>query len=166
MIRIGLDPGLKGAIAAIYDGGVIVLHKLPVHKVYKKEEVDPLAFYGLLRSMLDGDDVDVFAVLETTQAMPKFHGAKRVDTPTTAMSLGIGWGVCYAVFAVLMVPRERVSPAKWKKAMGLDADKKKSIAKAKELFPSVNLVPSGCRVESDGFAEALLLAEYGRRIHG
>jgi hypothetical protein len=63
------------------------------------------------------------------------------------------------------IPFERVTPQKWKSAMGIPkgSDKAASIRRAEELFPDVDFVPPGCRVKSDAFAEALLLAEYARR---
>ena len=57
-----------------------------------------------------------------------------------------------------------VSPQKWKKEFNLDSDKQKSIDTAKKLFPDVNLFRTNrCTKEHDGMAEALLIAEYGRR---
>lgn len=38
-----------------------------------------------------------------------------------------------------------------------------SIARAKQLFPGVNLIPEGCKKPQDGLSDALLLAEFGRR---
>jgi hypothetical protein len=39
-----------------------------------------------------------------------------------------------------------------------------AIETVQHLFPTVNLIPDGCSVEHDGMAEALLIAEYCRRI--
>lgn len=54
----------------------------------------------------------------------------------------------------------KVTPQKWKKFFGLDRDKKKSIALAKELFPEME---EQLTASKDGRAEALLIAEFGRR---
>ena len=60
-----------------------------------------------------------------------------------------------------------VSPQKWKKYFGLNKDKQLSIDICKEIFPNVNLFRTPrCKKESDGMAESLLLAEYGRVKNG
>lgn len=55
-----------------------------------------------------------------------------------------------------------VSPQRWKKAMGVNQDKLKSLTVARELWPNAPL----SRMKDHGRAEALLIAEYLRRTHG
>ncbi len=63
------------------------------------------------------------------------------------------------------LPIEFVSPRVWKKRMGLTtADKETSRAMAIRMFPL--LAKELARKGDDGRAEALLIAEYGRRIWG
>jgi hypothetical protein len=69
----------------------------------------------------------------------------------------------------LEIPHQVVHPSTWKKEMFRDAAYKKgkgaSILAAKRLFPSVSLrLTEGAKKDSDGAAEALLLAEYARRL--
>ncbi|MEF9603307.1 hypothetical protein O4J55_13490 [Paracoccus sp. PXZ] len=54
-----------------------------------------------------------------------------------------------------------VRPTTWKPALGLTADKRESLAMARELFPGAADMLS--RAKDDGRAEALLLTEYHRR---
>lgn len=68
-----------------------------------------------------------------------------------------------AVCRILDKPVDLVSPQKWKPAVGIPpkSDKKYGLRLARELFPDVDL-----HWESkDGRADALLIAEYGRRLH-
>ena len=56
-----------------------------------------------------------------------------------------------------------VTPQKWKKYYQLGSDKQQSVDKCHQLFPSISLLPSPrCHKDSDGMAEALLIANYGK----
>ena len=66
--------------------------------------------------------------------------------------------------AALEIPCQLVTPRTWKGEFGLNGSKDRSIEVCKRLFPGVYLLPSSkCRKESDGMAEAILIAEYARR---
>jgi crossover junction endodeoxyribonuclease RuvC len=63
------------------------------------------------------------------------------------------------VIAAAGIPLHLVSPAKWKRAYGLDADKEKSRALALRLWPArADLFG---RKRDHGRAEAALIARYG-----
>ena len=82
-------------------------------------------------------------------------------------NFGMNCGWIQGVLDSLNIPYELVSPQKWKKEFGLASDKKASIRTAQRLFPGVSLkAGEKCRVENDGMAEALLIAEYARRKLG
>lgn len=79
---------------------------------------------------------------------------------------------CQAIFETICCVRGyscTIVPARtWQRTMfaglGKVADTKAaSILVAKRLFPGVDLRPGQCRKDQDGLADALLLAEYGRR---
>ena len=62
-----------------------------------------------------------------------------------------------------------VRPQEWQRvqlagAPGEDT-KAQSIAQAKRLWPAVSLVRPRGRVESDGIADALHVAQFGRQVH-
>ena len=64
----------------------------------------------------------------------------------------------------LGISYQEIPPEKWKKEFGLNTDKQKSIAVCRQLFPEADLRHSErSRVDNDGMAEALLMAEYARR---
>jgi len=65
----------------------------------------------------------------------------------------------------MRIPYQLIPPQRWKKAFGLHSDKQQSIEECVRIFPDANLLPTArCRKPSDGMAEALLIAEYGRQI--
>ena len=98
----------------------------------------------------------IYAVVEKVGAMP---GQGVVSMFNFGKSAGFIEGVLAAFgIEILLVP-----PQKWKKAYDLGSDKQKSIEKCQEMHPELSLLPtSRCKKPSDGMAEAVLIAEYGR----
>lgn len=147
MIYIGIDPGKKGAIAVIYDE----LDALEIKAVpYSDEELINLceALTGL---------PGVRCCLESVHAMPK-QGVRSTFT------FGVAFGYIKGVLEANRISYQEIPPERWKKEFGLNTDKKKSIEVCKALFPEVSLLPTDrSRVDNDGMAEALLMAEYARR---
>lgn len=148
MIYIGIDPGAKGGIAYIEDVAGI---RLSCNAVPYSPEV--------LKSLAKkwGTDDLARCCLENVHSMPK-QGVK------STFAFGESFGYIKGVLESFEIPYQEVAPNKWKKEFSLiGKDKAASIYCAKKLFPGVSLIPDGCRVEKDGLAEALLMAEYARR---
>lgn len=79
---------------------------------------------------------------------------------------------CQALFEMVCCakgyPYTIVRAGTWQRTMfaGLGKvrdTKAASISRVAQLFPDVNLIPDGCKKQHDGLADALLLAEFGRR---
>lgn len=144
----GIDPGQQGGIARIRFG------------VNRPTIVQPMPENALLIVAALGNLAIDLVVLEKAQSMPKQGIAG-------AFNYGVHYGTLVGILSTLGIPYVEVRPTVWKAEMlqGVrdKADKKQVIEHCKKLFPNVDLVPPGCRVEKDGMAEALLLAEYGRR---
>lgn len=103
------------------------------------------------------DETGVRVCLEAVHAMPK-QGVRSVFT------FGEEYGYIKGVLEAYGVSYQEIPPERWKKEFGLNTDKKKSIEVCKALFPAVNLMATErSRVEHDGMAESLLIAEYARR---
>ena len=145
MIYIGIDPGKKGGVATISEDGV---------KVY---QWDDQRFIEDMRQHANWLDKCVAAV-EKVGAMPG-------QGVTSMFSFGQSYGFILGVLAAFGIPYQLVSPATWKREFGLlKSQKQGSVDVCKRLFPGVNLLPTErCRKESDGMAEATLIAEYARR---
>lgn len=144
----GIDPGQRGGIARIRDG---VAERCLVQYMPNS----PLLIVAALENIV----IDL-VVLEKAQSMPK-------QGIVGAFNYGVHYGTLIGILSVMGIPFVEVRPNVWKKEMlqGVrdKSDKKQVITFCKRLFPDVNLIPPNCRVEKDGLAEALLLAEYGRR---
>lgn len=147
MIYIGIDPGKNGALAAIDRG------------TSAGEKVFSIPFNGesyrdMLRVLAQEKCV---CALEQVGAMPG-------QGVTSMFNFGENFGFIRGLLEAYSIPYQTVRPQKWKKEYGLGASKQDSITVCKRLFPEARLLPTEkSKKESDGMAEALLLAEYAAR---
>lgn len=152
---IGIDPGASGGIAVLYGSGSIDVQKMPV------TERD---LWDLLVERKRLADPEVLVVLEQVQpgglSREKAEGENGVMHRMGAKSAftfgrGIGRLEMAVIAAALRV--ERVRPAVWQKALGCmtKGDKNVSKRRAQELWPTLKITHWN--------ADALLIAEYGRR---
>lgn len=178
---LGIDPGKQGAIASIDDDSraarVVVVPTIAGEKGSKVE-------YSLtdIRDVLVhharevGGPMRLFVTLEKSQPMPPlFKGKQNAEGEAPANISGtianFNRGVCRGyewMLVALGIPYQLVAPRSWQAVMHVgtpgSSTKQRSIMAAQRLFPSVSLLESArCRVAHDGMAEALLIAEYGRR---
>lgn len=139
-MSVGVDPGKSGAIAIVDRKGVFVeAIKLSVTPIELSQFVDTLRY------------CDAFAVVEKVHSSPQmgvkssFSFGQYYERPRQTL-------VCYGI------PFEEVRPQKWQREMGCLSKGNKNVTKARaqELFPSVKV----CH----WIADALLLAEYARRV--
>lgn len=144
MVYVGIDPGLAGGIGVIRTDSDITAMKYTTQNLI-----------SLLKQFADETQVQFF--VEHVHAMPK-------QGVTSTFNFGMGFGQILGILEAFDRKYTLVKPSVWKRVMGVTADKQTSIRKCGQLFPEVSLLPtSRCRVPSDGLAEALLIAEYGRR---
>ena len=143
----GVDPGARGAVACVsHTGSFLVVRDLPT----TNEEWLEWLQYPVKPKIS-------YCTCENVHALPG---------QSTVAGFTFGKNVAKAeLLAELLTTCESpllVSPQKWKKFFGLDKDKHKSVELARELFPEASdyLLKS-----KDGRAEALLIAEYGRRTY-
>lgn len=143
MIYIGIDPGEKGAIAVLHEGGAVAIGLFEDGK-----------YADILRDM---GTPDVRVCLEHVTAMPG-------QGVTSMFNFGVNFGYIRGILEAFKVPYELVRPAKWKKEFSITGDKNSSIDVCKRLFPDVTLKRTEkSKKNDDGIAEALLMAEYARR---
>ena len=147
MIYIGIDPGKNGGIAKINtDTGF-------VKTVTFSEE----SLISELEGYFMFDKSHLRCVLEKVNAMPG-------QGVVSMFNFGQNYGFIQGVLKAYGIPYELVTPQKWKKEFSCTSDKNTSIEVCKRLFPNVNLkATERCKKDHDGMAEALLIAEYGRR---
>ena len=151
MIYVGIDPGLSGAVAFIYEDGSVSVHDTPVIKVEKNGKNRNVYLAATMCDILKIQG-DKHVALEKVGPMPG-NGAAAM------FSMGHGLGLWEGLIVASGIPLTYVIPQAWKKMFGLDRDKNKSILKAKQLFPTADITLK----KHDGRAEALLMAEYLRR---
>jgi len=147
MIYIGVDPGATGAIAAVnVDEDVLIADFNP----------------GEVLRFLEGvvlEDV-CRAVIEKVGSMPK-------QGVSSTFKFGANYGWWQGVFYCLKIPYELITPQRWQKEIFDSATKGKdrkqmSLEMARRLFPRQTHML--VRKKDNGRADALLIAEYCRRI--
>jgi crossover junction endodeoxyribonuclease RuvC len=144
---LGIDPGKRGGLGLLKpDGTALLATRMPEDKVRILDVI----------SRLKQEYAGLIMIVEQSQPMPK-----------QGIVSSFNYGRHFATFEdaalLLKIPYHTITPAVWKRAMQLTKDKNDSFAACRKLFPTVNLIPQGCRKQHDGIAEALLIAEYGRR---
>ncbi len=151
---IGIDPGKQGAIALLSKDLKTVLFWLMSEVEERKSPPfeDIVKGYGV-----------VHAYIEKSQAMPG-------QGVTSMFTYGMGFGKILGWCEMLSLPYTLVPPRTWTKEIhkGVSGEtaKERSLHAAKRLFPGERLLASKNSVRlHPGLVDALLIAEYGRRIY-
>ena len=165
MVYIGIDPGLDGAIAAItsHQKGLVIIDT-PTVKVGKKREMDAKQAASILKSLRVPKGNKDWSVAKQPQvicALEKVHSMPKQGVAST-FTFGKGYGIWLGLLTAFQIPPELVTPQAWKKLMlsGGSKEKGASILRVQQLFPGADVHLK----KHDGRADALLLAEYIRRI--
>lgn len=185
-VVIGVDPGLRGGLARL-EGVRVEVAPMPIltagtkkgrdgkTKKAGRDQYDIPAIVQLVRRWstvysssgptvgVEVRRADVFVFVE--KAIPFPPKVKAGSLAQFQRGVGRGW---QWLLMALEIPHELVHPRTWQIVMhrGLAKDDKKqtSILAAQRYFPGVDLRRNErCKVPHDGIAEALLIAEYGRR---
>ncbi len=144
---IGCDPGKSGAIAGLTFGGRLVgVDDMPVVGPI----ISPVLLDEAVHNYLDPlSTIQGHGVIEDVHSMPKQGVA-------SSFSFGRSLGAAETALACNGLVLHYVSPARWKKALGLSQDKGASRRRAIELWPE--RADWFKRVKDDGRAEAALIA--------
>ena len=163
-VVIGVDPGVDGAIAVLHRAANFLsvhIHKMPTLtvKVGKSERrrVDLLELHKLGAVLALSDPA--ITVIEDVQGYGQQNAA-------AAFVFGRATCAVEMAFIAAECPLHYVTPQRWKKALGLSADKANAVLEAQRLYPSCAALFKPVRGEittaqTIGAAEALLLAHYG-----
>lgn len=159
MVFIGCDPGASGALAAVNESGVP--RGWIRGDATDRDILDWLLSFGA--GWMDSGTLEgAFAVLEEVGPKPRIGGdGQRVSMGAkSAFTFGGSYRALAMALTAVRVPFERVLPAKWQAAMRCLSRGDKNVTKrrAQELFPGTSI-----RITHQN-ADALLLAEYARRI--
>jgi len=147
MLYLGIDPGFSGAWGLIdhhgkyHSCGDMLNNSKHILSRYVHAEISQAI-----------DRQDIQGVIESVHSMPG-------QGVSSSFKFGIAFGMAIAIMERINCPWMLVTPQKWKKEMGLTADKNESLAMARELWPNAPLA----RKMDNGRAEALLMAEWLRK---
>lgn len=151
-VFIGCDPGLSGAVARLDSiTGDLRVEDMPTVAVERngkaKRDIDHFALARMLDDM---------ASEAGTQFVIEAVGAGKGQGTTSMFAFGRAYGVLIGCAAATFCPIEFVTPAVWKRKVGVTSDKNTSLARASELFP--DYVHRWKRKMDADRAEAVLLA--------
>jgi len=158
---IGIDPGIKGGIAVIYEGmGNYDAFVLPImdYRVGNKtrHKLNIEQYVVMLRNIIDkcnGMEQIVIGVEHVT-AMPN-------QGVTSMFNFGYTFGALVGVGYCFTRKISTVSPRKWKnEVLEGSHDKAGAISFVEKTYPNVNLTPRGKRIPHDGMADAMCIAHY------
>lgn len=162
MLVIGVDVGFKGGISVLdlnlkdqTKSSVIDIIKMPIVQIKDKPHLDRARIRDIF-----SEYPEAMVVIEAVHAMPK-QGV--VST--------FRFGEQYDCFQTICVCQYReyhlVTPQKWKKLVlenyEWKGDKKMSVKFVQDKYSYVNLLlTKRSRKPSDGLADAICIAEYGK----
>ena len=147
MIIFGIDPGFSGGWGAIDETGAYVNCGDMLHTG------NFLHFTQILKAMRETvKDDECIVVVEAVHAMPK-------QGVSSSFKFGVSYGVALSLAQALGI-WGLATPRVWKQDLELTADKNDSLAMARLLWPDAPLA----RKKDNGRAEALLMAEWKRRM--
>ena len=145
---IAIDPGLNGAGAVSDESGdFIACFDLPTIGEGAQRRVDAANLADLIRE----HGPYAFAIVEQV-------GARPGQGVSSMFRFGQAYGTILGVIGALAIPVRHVSPAKWKKALGLNSDGETSRARAIETWPAQ--AELFARKRDHSRAEAALLGLY------
>lgn len=166
---IGIDPGVKGGLAAMGPENVREVIAMPtIGKVLDLQDITAFIKKWLFPGVLEVSNAE-FIVIE------KVHTFNKAGS-TQSFSFGVGYGQLQGICAALQLPFVLVTSQEWKRVIltgykkpGKGASEKEKKAAAlqyvKQKYPKLDLRKSEkCRNPHDGIVDAICLAEYGLRL--
>jgi hypothetical protein len=160
MLTIGIDPGIRGAIAAIDEDGLRAVEDMPIRpkkgngKV--KNEIDPKGLRDLLRKLIPADQ----AAIVVMEALNTFAGGSVQTMGSLEATKAVICTVCeLSGFDVAFV-----TPRTWQGIYGIKATpsettKQQSLRLVRHLYGR-DVCPLA---KHDGRADAILIARYAQR---
>lgn len=149
---IGIDPGKKGGLCLMMNQ--TILHTSPIPDLHR----------DLYEKLLDWKETAVSAALDPVVYLEVVHASPQMGV-SSAFTFGKGFGLLLGLLTALEFRLELVSPQRWQKLYGVKPRSKclsntehKNLLKsvAQRLFPKLTI--------THAIADAILIAEYGRRM--
>lgn len=151
MIVLGIDIGIQGGIAIISDGGTLIVHPMPtLHDgPAGRRSVNAPLLANLIFSS------------HATYAYVEHVGARPNEGAVGAFTFGRARGVIEGVLAAAGIPCAFITPASWKRAVGLAPGRDKDASRAEAIRRWPGQADLFKLKKSDGLAEAALIAIAG-----
>lgn len=143
-VVVGIDPGLTGALAALTGTGDYGESMDMPHADGRVVVADVGDFLVSLAEVK-------MVVIEQVHSMPK-------QGVVSTFKFGRSYGCIEGIVAALGFPVTEITPQRWKRRMGVTADKESARAKAIELWPEAR--GDFARKKDCGRAEAALIAKW------
>ena len=152
MIKIGIDPGLSGAIVIMESNSPIEWQRMPTMKTGSANRVNAPALAAMIKPYLYLDK-PLHAYVELVSSMPGQGVASM-------FSFGHSAGVIQGVLGAFEIPVTMVTPGQWKKRAGLTGqDKDASRTLAIQMFPFWRELDQ--KGAGQAYADAAFIALYG-----
>ena len=151
MIILAIDPGITGALAFLDTDGqrLVAVYDMPL----LDGDVDPRGIRDVIK-----EHVPVVSIIERVHS----HPAEGVSS---VWRFACAFATALTVLALAEIPIIQVSPARWKKAIGVRGGglgKEHARRLATETFPVMH--DAFKRVKDHGRAEAALIAVYASTL--
>jgi Holliday junction resolvasome RuvABC endonuclease subunit len=146
-LYLGIDPGFSGAWGMIDHHGK---YQSCGDMLNNGKHILSRYVHAEISQAVERQDIQ--GVIESVHSMPG-------QGVSSSFKFGIAFGMAIAIMERVNCPWMLVTPQKWKKELGLTADKDESLEMARKLWPNAPLA----RKMDNGRAEALLMAEWLRR---
>jgi crossover junction endodeoxyribonuclease RuvC len=161
-VILGFDPGIGGGVALLSETSEVLVIPTPIIKGKggAKSLIDIEQLVRWIKTQILTIEQISLACVEKVHAMPK-------QGVTACFTFGMGYGQLLGMLATLSIPTELVTPQQWKKEVlkGSGKEKSHAIQYVRRRYPNVSLLAtSRSKKPHDGMAEALCIAEYGRRL--
>jgi len=158
-VWVGIDPGQKGAIAALdQHGRFLWVRDMPIMGEGRRTETDVPGLIAIAREVGGCNRVRVF--MEWNQTRPD-------EAPEASKRMGVAYGHLEMAFAMAGCRPERVAANKWKGRLGLQGKSLDAVGARKHAVQTAETFIQGLPLGSlwgprggalDGRAEALLIA--------
>src|SRR5262249_45343564 len=140
VIFLGIDPGFAGAVAALADSqDAPMFFDLPTLRIEgAKRNHTEYDLRGIVRILRGWEASQVRIAVEFVRGVPNQRVIRQGSQSIWLQGHGVG--VIEGVIAGLGLPYERVSPQRWRKALGASGGeqaKEASRLLALQLFPAV-----------------------------
>lgn len=149
-VLLGVDPGLHGALAFITDAGdLLAAYKMPtLRQERSRKKFKTFINETTLAEIIKKHTPHVVWIEDV-------FSSSQMGV-VSSFSFGEGKGILKGICGALGIKPRYVHPSVWKREIGVTAEKRSSILRAKHLFPFQQKL-----LTSEGKCEAALIALYG-----